>query len=291
MTSVVFAIQSPTLLNILAKAEAWQLTCSDMGDADGIEERCLLDVPMANLAEFPDLVVVCTPLQEQIARSRFPGVPIAWMLHNGRADILPEWPIERAIALSDRVRRLHARRRPEMRIALVTPAYEPEPVGWQWGPHLWTMLSRPHTDRYEYSDAIVRLTRGMSLALEWYGQDRELGLLVGERRQRLEQCSAAYVTPLPGSAGFGLAQHECLARGVPIIGSRWGDMADEMPRQYLGLHDDPAVQRRQLERMCSPSEGPYLGRYLSKLGLDFIRSCRSHKRMESSILSAIETLL
>lgn len=288
--SVVFALQSPTLLNALARASTWRLSVSDMGDADDIEERCLLEAPQSNLA-MPDLVVVCSPLQERIASTRFPKVPVAWMLHNGRADLLPPWPIRRGIALSERVRRLHARRRPEMRTAVVVPAYECHSDGWNWGPHVWTMLSRPHAERSEYTEALERLSRGMPIELEWYGQGRERGLLTGARRHCLETYCAAYATPLPLWAGFGLAQHECLARGVPIVGSRWGDMPDEMPDEYVGLTDDPAEQRRVLERLCDPSEGHALGRYLSELGLNFVRRWRSPERMERSVVAALGALL
>ena len=44
MTHVVFAMQAPTLLNILATSWVWDLSVQDLGDADGLAEVALSKV-------------------------------------------------------------------------------------------------------------------------------------------------------------------------------------------------------------------------------------------------------
>lgn len=281
VTSIVFALQSPTLLNQLARTTAWQLTTYDLGDTAGLIEKRWLAVPwFAGERRSVDFVAVCTPHQYQRAGNLFPRARLVWVLHNGQPHMTPQVG-KLALAFSRRVAALHAARAPNLRIGVAVPAYTPEPRWQSWGPRVWTLLNRPTHDRSEYLANIQTLARGYPL--EAYGQGWTAGVLEGPARLQLEARSAAYLTPLPDWAGFGLAQHECLARGVPLVGSRWGDLGTELDPAYDALVDDPAAQRAALARLHDPAEGPAYAAHLSRLGLAFIDRCRSQENMDTSI--------
>ena len=285
---VLAALQSPTLLNILHRSSVWNFWVTDLADADPavLAELRWLAVPTyAGNPRMVDYVLVCTPHQYQRAGNLFPRAKRVWMLHNGREAMTPPHEDHFALTFSRRVAALHQERRPQMRIATVTPAYAPAPCWAEWAPRIWTMLNRPTPDRSEYLQLIEALVRG--LPFEWYGQGHANGILDGPARAELERACAAYVTPLPPWAGFGLAQHECLARGVPLVGSRWGDLADELPAEYTALADDLTAQRQALDRLLDPQEGPAYGLALSELGLAMIRAHRTAGQMDQSVQAAL----
>jgi hypothetical protein len=283
---VVAALQSPTLLNILHQSTAWQFWVTDLYDTDQLAElRWLQASTYAGNPRDVNYVLVCTPNQWGRAGNLFPRAERVWMLHNGNENLTPPHGDRCALTFSRRVGELHRARRPQMRIATVTPAYQVEPIWQEWAPRIWTLLNRPTTARSEYIGLIEELVRG--LPFEWYGQGHANGILEGSARTDLERACAAYVTPLPTWAGFGLAQHECLARGVPLVGTRWGDLSEELPAAYTALDDDPAARRRALERLLDPGEGPAYARELSELGMAMIREHRTVEQMDASIRNAL----
>lgn len=281
MTTIVFALQSPTLLNQLARTTEWDLSVTDLGDTAGLTELRWLAVPtFTGKRSEVAYVAVCTPHQYQRAGNLYPRAKRVWVLHNGQPHMTPRAG-RLALCFSHRVAALHAARAPDLRIGVVVPCYAAEPRWQAWGPRLWTMVNRPALDRSEYLGNIQALSKGYPL--EAYGQGWTPGILDGPARLELERRCAAYLTPLPDWAGFGLAQHECLARGVPLVGSRWGDLGSELTPAYTALVDDPRAQRVALERLFDPSDGPAYAAELSRLGLDFIRQARSQEVMDRSI--------
>ena len=80
--------------------------------------------------------------------------------------------------------------------------------------------------------------------------------------------------------GFGLAEHECFAAGVPVVSSRWGDMDQEMPTDYWALNDSIEAQQEALRRLVRDREP---AERLAEIGMDFIRTYRTQERMDAEI--------
>lgn len=285
---VVWALQAPTLLNRLATSERWQLLWCDLGDAGGLAERSQCNAERFKGPGRVDYVVVCTELQLKTARSTFPRAKVLWALHNGRADLLPAAAAEVShfVTFSHRVAAMHAGAMGpyrEHKIHVVVPEYEAElaPRG-TWSHKrdaAWVMKSRPATRRPDHLRNIRYVSQKSGVTTAIYGQDQERGFLGPAGKDFLMARSTAYLSALPYWAGFGLAEHECLARGTPIVGTRWGDMAIEMPAEY-GLDDD---LDRVAARLFDLSENPRLGVRLSDLGQEFVRERRSVRRMNRDI--------
>lgn len=288
--NVVFAMQSPTLLNVLATSSSWSLSVAELGDADDLAERRWSAVPVYRGArDDVALVFVCTELQWFRARSMFPAAHIVFVIHNGAPHMTPRHVGLSVLVFSRRVAALHLQRNPSLRVGVVTPSYRPDPTWERWAPRAWALMNRPGPGRSEHLDALLALGEGHDA--EFYGQGWERGLLEGKARAELDRACAAYLTPLPPWAGFGLAQHECLARGIPLVGSRWGDMHEEMPQEYTSLSDDFAKQRSALATLMSPSEGPAYAAELSDVGLDMIARTRTQEHMERSVRESLSAWL
>jgi len=285
--TVVFALQSPTLLNVLAKSKRWQLEVADLGDHPG-QESALLEAP-AYRGGPVDHVFVCSPEHWRRAREQFPRARLWWLVHNGLPGIIPaDIQPERAVALSRRVAGLQRLVRPDLPILVVTPAYEPRRV-WSWAPGAWTMVSRPATRHPEHLHNVERVRALADVDHELYGEGEPGGFLYPEDREKKQSACSAYLSALPRWSGFGLAEHECLAAGVPVVGSRWGDMPEEMPEEYVGLVDAPSVQAAVLRSLADPVHGPALGRTLSEIGLAFIAGHRRLEQMEEGIQEVIDS--
>ncbi len=89
------------------------------------------------------------------------------------------------------------------------------------------------------------------------------------------------------TAGFGLAEHEALANGVPLIGGWWGDLEEEMSDDYWGLSHNLYKMSLATERVLNDEDG---ARELSQLGLDYIRKYRSTERMDDSVRTMLEAI-
>lgn len=281
---VVFALQAPTLLNILAQSTRWRLEVADLGDT-AIAEKALLTAPAYSSGD-ADVVVVATPTQFNQARARFPRSLIWWAIHNGRPEMVTadaaRCPI---LVFSNKVMELQLWHRPELRVRAVRPCYSPAPV-WKWRPGCaWMLLNRPATREHTRlsNDAIVEAWARVTIAR--YGEGQPHGFL--KDKSALLASSSCYVSSLPFWAGFGLAQHECFAAGVPLVCSRWGDAPLEM-QGYPGLSDSLYVQARVLSQLAR--DGERLGRELSEVGLSYIAERRTAAIMDQEIAEALEVL-
>lgn len=280
--NVVAAIQSPTLLNILATSREWKLTVRDLGDTSGLAETALLKAPFWDADEHsvPDVVLVCTPDHLRNAERLWPMAAKVWVLHNGRErGLLPpdlESQVAAAIAFSHRVCWLQGGR--SVPVRFISPAYEAHPT-WHWWPHpLWALRNRPTTRCDDLQTVLPAVTAG--LRFKCYGQGQPDGFADEALKETLLGSSTGYVAALDRCAGFGLGPHECFARGVPVLSQRWGDLDSEMSADYWGL-------TRSLEdlRMAALhlAENRGAAADLSRLGIEYIRKYRSVARMEETI--------
>lgn len=107
-----------------------------------------------------------------------------------------------------------------------------------------------------------------------------------KKLHELRSHCSTYLSALPKEAGFGLTEHENLAAGVPVIGSRWGDMDSEMSAGYWCLHDRHANQVSALKQLAVDHDA---AKQVSERGLDFIAEQRTPQRMEESIQQLLDT--
>lgn len=287
---VVWAMQAPTLLNQLARATSWRVEVANLGDAGGLSEVQLSQAPRwdgrpAGVTH----VVVCTPLQWRRARSMFPSARLVWALHCGKPELLPPAELARQepappllMAFSYRVAAMqeaHVGWQIDRFVHVVVPPYEPAPV---WRPRrwaAWALINRPESRPKNRLTRIQRVAELARLELHVFGQNTPGGFLGPAERLAWLSSSTAYVSALRHYAGFGLSEHECFAAGVPVIGSRWGDMPLEMPDAY-GLSDD----LRQLgARLRTFHEHPGEAQRCSEIGLQFIRDHRQLERTNRDV--------
>jgi len=288
-TPVVAAVQSPTLLNILAASSSWSLAAYPLGDHGGIAETAAMRLPIWSEGDrLPEVVLVCSPAHLFNARAKWPRARIAWVVHNGRERwLLPaehESSVAGAICFSERLRWLcQAGRRPTFHF--ISPAYEAQ-GDWTWSENrLWTLRSRPSTRTDDRENLIAAITQ--ESAHSFYGQDQPTGFADAETARALRGRCSAYVSALDRSAGFGLAEHEALAAGVPIIGGWWGDMEEEMPDGYWGLQHNPRKMHEAARRVASDESA---AKELSALGLGYIAKHRSRARMNETIAAFLRKL-
>lgn len=288
-TPVVAAIQSPTLLNVLATSPAWSLTAYPLGDHEKLAETAAMRLPIWSEADRPPkIVLACSPAHLFNARAKWPKARIVWVVHNGRERwLLPaehEAAVAGAICFSERLQWLcQAGRRPAFHF--ISPAYEARNE-WTWAANrLWTMRSRPDARGDDRENLIAAITQGV--AHSFYGQDQPAGFADAATARALRGRCSAYISALDRSAGFGLAEHEALAAGVPIIGGWWGDMEEEMPSGYWGLQHGPRKMHDAARRVASDESA---AKELSALGLEYIVKHRSLARMNETINTFLQKL-
>ena len=282
--SVVAAVQSPTLLNILGRSNEWSFRVMPLGDHEGLQETSMLTVPAwdPRRDQMPEIVLVCSPEQYRRASRFWPDAKLLWVIHNGyQRQLLPrefEGSVAGAVCFSSMVAWLASAGRDTVPFHFISPVYEAEPV-WSWAPNnLWSLRSRPNTRGDDREAIVPAVVRGCSHT--FYGQDQPAGFATGAKKVELLSSCSGFLSALSRSAGFGLAEHEALAAGVPVIGGWWGDMREEMPPEYWALSDDLRRMAEASRRLCESADG---AQELSQMGLDYVRKYRSAARMDETI--------
>lgn len=287
---VVWAAQAETLLENLAASKAWRMEVAKLGDHEGRMESDVARLPpWDGRQKGVEHVFVCTPLQWLRARRLFPRAALWWVIHNARGNLIDEEKVDltgRVVCFSHQVMQLESARHPEYEYSVLQPSYRPTPR-WRYSSNLaWTMRNRPQTraiDAQLIWDAIVQNSQRDSACL-LFGQDQPRGFLNANEQAALRHSCSCYLSSLPHWAGFGLAEHEAMAVGCPVVGTWWGDLRAEAPA--LGLRDTAqeagALLRQVLEDEPSAVQ-------LSLAGLDYIGDWRSNKRRDASIRRLLES--
>lgn len=276
---VVFALQSPTLLNKLVASKHWKLEVADLGDSS-LAERALLKAPMYVSGDV-ELVIVATPDHLRAAKKRWPSAKHVWAVHNGRPNMLPpDADGLSVLVFSQKVKELQLWARPHLQIDCVRPFYNANKI-WAWREnYVWSMLSRPNT-RHSVQLLFNReVLQWSGVNAHFFGEGQQEGFLA-DSLPLMRSCSA-YLSSLPFWSGFGLAQHECFEAGVPLVCSRWGDSPTEISTEYFALVDDLFKQAQALKLLASPDGRPFAEK-LSDLGLEYIRRHRTLLSMEQEI--------
>lgn len=290
MINVVAAYQSPGLVNILAKSRAWSMRTYPLGDHEGLAEIAEMAVPdwTPEADPDPDVIIVCSPAQFLAATDAWPAAKILWAVHNGYERwLLPEeyeTRVAGALCFSEKVRWLQ---QPGKRVRhfVLSPAYEATPV-WSWAPSdLWTLRNRPAGRGDDVDIVIAAITEGMNHTT--FGQLQPGGFADAKKKAALRSRSSGYVSAMQRTAGFGLAEHEAFAAGVPVIGGWWGDLGGEMSRDYWGLQHRLYDMREAAVRVCRDEWG---ARALSWLGLEYIRKYRTLDRMDATVVELLAAI-
>lgn len=221
---VVWAIQSPTLLNILAQGP-WDMQVADFGDAQGLAEVSQLTAPRWDgRPDGVEAVFVCSPLHVENARKHLPKARILLVAHQGYHQKLPACPEARGVVCFSKQIASHIR--PASRnVWVLRPSYPVESRWKYFAGKCWTMMSRPGT-REPISYAGMDTARQLSKTpIRVYGQEQTDGALDRQQRESMMISCSAYVSVLPPRAGFGLAEHEAMSLGCPVVGAEWGDVA------------------------------------------------------------------
>lgn len=193
-------------------------------------------------------VFACTPDQVRKARRALPQAQLILVAHQGFSHKLPETPhTNRVVTFSESVRGFISQdigQRPSLRhiksVHLIRPHFQVSAT-WSWAPDtLWSMRSRPATRESIVNAGLDSLDSLCNGKIRIFGQEQVLGLIGPEQKQALRSRSSAYVTALHPRAGVGLAEHEAMAAGCPVVGFAWGDLLLARKRDTLAarqLHE------------------------------------------------------
>lgn len=249
---VLFALQSPPLLQLLRACEAWDLRMEPLGDHEGLAESAILrDSPLPGLGtDVPDIVVVCSPAQLRRAKELVFGwgkkIPIVWAAHNGYETELTdgyEGPLLTFSSANMATFALFPREHTYVIRPHVPIVREHKTIG---SPPLpaFTMQNRPHTRQNVAakmrSALLASAIEEAGVTVDAYGQGQPKGFLDAAGKNIRWQYAAAYVSALPTTAGFGLAEHEALAHGCPLVTMAWSDA-------HITLADYPGMCTSQKE--------------------------------------------
>lgn len=285
---VVFAIQSPTLLNILATSERWRLEVADFGDAKFAELDQLQAPRWDGRKEGVELVFVCSPEHRRQAREALPGVRQVVVSHQGYLEKVLPIEEDTAGVLTFSTRNARQLGRFASRFvypSVIQPAYEPKPR-WQWVPRIiWTAMSRLNTRRSVSWAGIDSAFKEASVPYRWFGEGQPDGYLPAGARDALIGTCSAHVAVYPPASGFGLTPHECWAAGCPVVGASWGDI-ENIP----GLYDyfDSYAIGQEIDRVATDERRAV---ELSEAGLEYITKGCSRLRMILSIERALDDWL
>jgi len=281
---VVTANQAPTLMNMLAGSRSWDMRWVPTADHEGVSEMSLMKVPRYERGS-PGIALVCAPAQIDLMRARFPAAKVVWVAHNGywRPDQSVFARVDACLAISKRVAQIHEAVT-GVKTYFVSPAYTAQ-ARWAWKRDIFvTVRSRPSQRMDDVSSVAAFALRGF--VHRYFGQDQAGGFVDGEQKARvLAECSA-YASFLHRSAGFGLAEHEAMALGAPIIGCFWGDMETEA-RSYPALCHSIYDLRHVANRLANDTSFAQL---CSEHSLAYIEACRTQDRMDSTIAAFVEAV-
>lgn len=257
---VLFALQAPTLLQLLAADDGWDLRTEPMGDHEALAERAhLAGAPIPGIgADVPAVIVVCSPAQLIRAKEMIfawgRDIPIVWAAHNGyEPELLDGWEgplltfsLNNLATFSLQPREHAYVIRPHMPIVR-----EFKTISGRGKDHpCFTMQNRPQTrpaHAVQMRNALLAsAVEEAGVPHEVYGQDQPRGALGWLTRQTAFRDAPAYVSALPTNAGFGLAEHEALAHGCPLITMTYGDLPLTLAA-YSGLCQTRAEMVEKLQ--------------------------------------------
>lgn len=278
--------QAPLLLNRLCRSRSWNMQVACLQDADGLAEMAQMHAPKWDGS--PKGVVAafaCAPDHVRWVQQHLPEAKLVIVAHQGYAQKLPPAPHTTAVVAFSSRCAFFVSSQIVQQVSVLTPAYEPMPA-WSWAPgKLWTMMSRPKTREHISFAALDDARRIATTRIDIYGQDQPAGFLSSEVKTKLLSSCSAYFEALPPRAGFGLAEHEAMSAGCPVVGAAWGDIYTRLSCQkafadYGNIYGLAALADRAAKDKQWAEER-------SAEQLQYIRDCFSQERMDESVERAM----
>lgn len=287
---VVWAEQSPTLLNILARSDKWDLQVADLGDT-GFAECQLLQAPWWDgLTLDVELVFAASPDHIARARETFPLAKIVQVAHQGYYHRLPDPDdAERVLCFNAANAQQLSERLRLSSIRTIIPHFEADCV-WGWKENLtWTALSRPHTRHPMASAGVLEVLHyaGKAVKHTWHGEGQDGGFLDRANLQAKHRHCSCYLSVLPPKSGMGMTEHECMAAGVPIVGATWGCSPLGNDGGLFDFWDFQGMVGKLQDCLHDPDTA----NDCSQVGLDYISDNHTLERMNQSIDLAIMSWL
>lgn len=220
---VVWAAQAPLLLNRLV-SKAWRMEVAVLEDAGSLAEMDQFRAPVWDgRAEGVEYAFSCAPSHTRFFRERIPKAEIVGVAHQGYWQKLPDHD-GRVVCFSTTNAKQLSHDGVE-NVCVLTPVYSYTPC-WVWQEQqVWTMMARPNTREPISSAALESARRISKVPIQVFGQDQPAGHLTADAKQTLLRSCSAYFSALPPRAGFGLAEHEAMEVGCPVVGAVWGPLA------------------------------------------------------------------
>jgi hypothetical protein len=195
---VVFALQAPTLLNILVLSKKWRLEVAKLEDCDGLAEAALLNAERWDGRKAGvEHVFVCTPAQVVSVRRLFPKAKLWWVLHTGLSSLRTPRGACNVLVFSNAVAALHKNRNSRLKASVVVPAYAPDPF-WSWSQdYSWTLKNHPASRNQEALQRILNARDAAGVRHDFFGQDWPNGSATPEKLRELRSQCSAYLSALP----------------------------------------------------------------------------------------------
>ena len=287
---VVIGYQSPGLVCRLRLSNSWNLQAHPLGEplCDSWPDWAAPE--FRGDAASVEMVLVGSARQLLEARRIFPRARIVQLAHQGHLHRLPVWYEATNILTFSFGNRLQLLRHMEFsNIFVVRPFFEPASI-WKWQKNeVWTMMSNPEL-RKPLDNAgpnqILAMAAGNGIRHTWYGAGRPVGTLDEIGKRRVMSSCAAYLTVLRPKSGVGLAEHECMAAGVPVVGAAFADALDAA--QDLPLWDYWDFDYIVEDLLRAAHHKSWAQRF-SEMGLEYISSHCNLSAMDESIQLLLDT--
>lgn len=279
---VVWALQSPGLINALMPSNRWTIEVANLGDADDFFESTILRAPRWNgLSQGVSYVFICSPLQFERARASFPGAKIVQVAHQGYRNRVPVPDSGCPIVCFSKRNLLDLGRWHAGPIYVLTPAFDVQRT-WTWKPNdAWTVCSRAAIRPPMACAGVQEIVyRQPSISHKWYGQDNEGGFLgLDAMAAKRAKCSC-YLTMLPPGSGIGLTEHECMAAGVPVVGAMHGASGDWLTHAALHAFFEFDSICNDIKVLCQRKSSAM---HASDEGVQYIAEHHCRSRLDESI--------
>ena len=284
--TAVWAHQSPTLLNLFRASPEWDLRVADLGDCSFQEKdllTCLVEQP--DQIAHPDAVFVCAPGHFCRARKAWPKAKLVWVFHQGYPNREPQEAKECCAAVC-----FHpaiAAMLETFSVRVLTPHF-PVSHQWKFGPtDAYMMMSRPRSRPMMQIAANKELLQAVETATGkrawWYGEQAPDGFRADPSTLYAEH--ACYLSRLPWRSGIGLAEHEAMAAGMPMVGAAWGAYWETW-NNHMRYCDTDMIAAEAKEIMTSRTRAENL----SELQQRYVGATYSTENMNDSIARFIGSL-
>lgn len=293
---VVWIAQAPTLLTRLACSEAWNMQVVCLKDAHLLAENPQLQAPVWDGSpEGVAIAFACAPDHVDWIAQNLPNARLVVVAHQGYAQKLPPCPETTPVVAFSEECAMFVRETIGRHVSVIRPWFETKNV-WKWqADTVWTMMSRPST-REILSSAFLNTASSLAkVQIHVYGQDQPDGFLDSTQRDAKFASCSSYFSALVPRAGFGLAEHEAMSRGCPVVGAWWGDLATLNRQGFVGIYKQAFTDFGDIYGLAALADRAACDKFwcenMSEAQLDYVRDRYSRGAMDVSIQQTLDEIL